>query len=109
MLPQWPRVVWATTLQFPSKGAAIADAVEQMIAEAAARAKAQIRLTIMAVSLVGFVASSQFEIHLIRSPRRRGRAASVGDERGPPKRTLLVLAPNHKAIQVALPSQPCSG
>jgi hypothetical protein len=50
MLPQWPRVVWATTLQFPSNGAAIADGVEQMVAEAAVRAMAQIRLPIMEVS-----------------------------------------------------------
>src|SRR5262249_36523546 len=48
MLPQWPWVVWATTLQFPSNDeAAIADGMEQIIAEAAARASAQIRFLIM--------------------------------------------------------------
>src|SRR5262245_42635987 len=51
MLPQWPCVVWATTL--PSNGAAIADGVEQMVAEAAARAMAQIRLPIIGVLLGG--------------------------------------------------------
>jgi hypothetical protein len=55
MLPQWPWVVWATTLQFPSKGEAIADGVEQMVAEAAARAMAQIRSPIMGVLLFDFV------------------------------------------------------
>jgi hypothetical protein len=55
MLPQWPRVVWATTLQLPSKGEALADGVEQMVAEAAARAMAQIRLPIMGVLLLDFV------------------------------------------------------
>ena len=44
MLPQWPWVVWATTLQFPSNDAAIADGVEQMAAEAATRAVTQIRI-----------------------------------------------------------------
>jgi hypothetical protein len=52
MLPQWPWVVWATTLQFPSNDAAIADGVEQMVAEAAARAMAQIRLPTMGTSPV---------------------------------------------------------
>jgi hypothetical protein len=37
-------VVWASTLQFPSNDAAIADGVEQIVAEAAATATAQIRL-----------------------------------------------------------------
>jgi hypothetical protein len=55
MLPQWPWVVWATTLQFPSNDAAIADGVKQMVAEAAARAMAQIRLPIMGVLLFDFV------------------------------------------------------
>jgi hypothetical protein len=53
MLPQWPWVVWATTLQFPSNDAAIADG--QMVAEAAARAMAQIRLPIIGVLLFDFV------------------------------------------------------
>jgi hypothetical protein len=57
MLPQWPRVVWATTLQFPSNGAAIADGLEQMVAEAAVRAMTQIRLLIMGVLLFDFMAS----------------------------------------------------
>ena len=56
MLPQWPWVVWATTLQFPSNGEAIADGVEQMVAEAAARAMAQIRLPIIGVLLNDFAA-----------------------------------------------------
>jgi hypothetical protein len=43
-VPQWPWVVWATTLQFPSNDAAIADGVEQMAAEAATRAVTQIRI-----------------------------------------------------------------
>jgi hypothetical protein len=51
MLPQWPWVVWATTLQFPSNDAAIADGVEQMVAEAAARAVARIRLPTMGLLL----------------------------------------------------------
>jgi hypothetical protein len=57
MLSQWPRVVWATTLQFPSNGAAIADGAEPIIAQAAARAIAQIRLPIMGIPLFGFVTS----------------------------------------------------
>jgi hypothetical protein len=50
-------VVWATTLQFPSNGEAFADGVEQMVAEAAARAMTQIRLPmpIMGVLLFDFV------------------------------------------------------
>jgi hypothetical protein len=52
MLPQWPWVVWASTLQFPSNDAAIADGVEQMVAEAATRAMAQIRLPIIGVLLL---------------------------------------------------------
>src|SRR5262249_2232695 len=47
MLPQWPWVVWATTLQFPSNDEAMADGVEQTVAEAAARAMAQMRLPII--------------------------------------------------------------
>jgi hypothetical protein len=45
-------MVWATTLQFPSNGEAIADGVEQMVAEAATRAIAQIRLPTMGTSPV---------------------------------------------------------
>jgi hypothetical protein len=52
MLPQWPWVVSATTLQFPSNDAAIVDGVEQMVAEAAVRAMAQIRLPTMETSPV---------------------------------------------------------
>jgi hypothetical protein len=69
MLPQWPAVVWATMVQFPSKRApvaderaAIADGVEQMIAEAATSATVHIGLPIMGVplyGLYGFVASIQ--------------------------------------------------
>jgi hypothetical protein len=44
MLPQWPWVVWGTTLQFPSNDEAIADGMEQTVAEAATRVMAQIRL-----------------------------------------------------------------
>jgi|SoiMetStandDraft_2_1073263.scaffolds.fasta_scaffold3444457_1 hypothetical protein len=44
MFPQWPCVVWATTLRVPSNGEAIANGVEQMVAEAAARAMAQITI-----------------------------------------------------------------
>jgi hypothetical protein len=51
MLSQWPRVVWATTLQFPSNGAASADGAQQMIAEATVRVMARIRLSIMKVLL----------------------------------------------------------
>jgi len=51
MLPQWPWVVWATTLQFPSNGEAIAAGVEKKVAEAAAKATAKIRLPIMGVLL----------------------------------------------------------
>ena len=47
MLPQWPWVVCATTLQFPSNGEAIADGVEKKVAEATARAMAEIRLPIL--------------------------------------------------------------
>src|SRR5262245_40482510 len=49
MLPQWPWVVCATTLQFPSNGEAIADDVEEIVAEAAAKALAEIRLPIIGV------------------------------------------------------------
>jgi hypothetical protein len=49
MLPQWPWVVCATTLQFPSNGEAIADDVEEIVAEAAAKAMAEIRLPIIGV------------------------------------------------------------
>ena len=48
---QWPLVVTATMLQFPSNGAAIADGAEQMIAKTVDRAKARIRLPIMEVLL----------------------------------------------------------
>src|SRR5262245_15948357 len=62
MLPQWPWVVWASTLQFPSNGEAIADGVEQMVAEAAARAMAPIRLPmpIMGVLLTDQPNPTQF-------------------------------------------------
>jgi hypothetical protein len=50
MVPQWPRVVTAIMLQLPSNLAAIAGGAEQMIAEAAARAKAGVRLRIIAIS-----------------------------------------------------------
>jgi hypothetical protein len=53
MLPQWPWVVWATTLQFPSNDEAIADG--QMVAEAAIRAMPQTRLPIMGEPSVDFV------------------------------------------------------
>ena len=56
MFPQWPCVVWATTLRVPSNGEAIANGVEQMVAEAAARAMAQIRLPIMGILLFDFAA-----------------------------------------------------
>ena len=49
MVPQWPRVVEATMLQSPSNWAAIAGGAEQIIAEAADRAMAHIRLPIMGV------------------------------------------------------------
>lgn len=49
MLPQWPRVVSATMLQFPSNLAAIAGGAEQMIAEAADRTMVHIRLPIMGI------------------------------------------------------------
>jgi hypothetical protein len=51
MLPQWPWVVWATALQFPSNGEAIADGVKKKVAEAAARAMAEIRLPIGATDI----------------------------------------------------------
>jgi hypothetical protein len=57
MLPQWPWVVWATTLQFPSNDEAIADGVKQIVAEAAARAMAQIRLPIMGLLLFHLTAA----------------------------------------------------
>jgi hypothetical protein len=44
-------VVWATTLQFPSNGDAIAEGLEQMVAKAAAKAVAQMRLPIIGVLL----------------------------------------------------------
>src|SRR5262249_41215439 len=67
----WPWVVWASTLQFPSNGEAIADGVEQMVAEAAARAMAQIRLpmSIMGVLLFDFVREFRwFRLSYPRSP-----------------------------------------
>src|SRR5262249_41340935 len=53
MLPQWPWVVWATTLQFPSNDEAMVDGVEQTVAEAAASAMAQTRLLIMGPPVSG--------------------------------------------------------
>ena len=52
MLPQWPLVVTANMLQFPSNWAAIAGSAEQMIAKAIDRTKAHRRLPIMTV-LIG--------------------------------------------------------
>ena len=49
MLPQWPLVVTASMLQFPSNPAAIAGTAEQTIAKAVHRAKAHRRLLIMNV------------------------------------------------------------
>jgi hypothetical protein len=46
MISQWPRVVWAITLQFPSNGAAIANGAEQIV-KATVRAMAEIRLPII--------------------------------------------------------------
>jgi hypothetical protein len=79
MLPQWPRVVWATTLQFPSKGAAIAEGAEQMIAEAAVRAMAQIRLPIMEVPLGWFRGSicPLKALHSITSSARASQLAAL--------------------------------
>jgi hypothetical protein len=70
MLPQWPLVVTANMLQFPSKWAAIAGRAEQMIAKAIDRAKAHIRLPIMKV-LTWWV------VRLIsEAPTNRGYGAS---------------------------------
>src|SRR5262245_13524657 len=77
MRPQWPCVVWATTLQFPSNGSAIADGMEQMVAEAVARAKAQMRLPIMGVlyhCLGG--ASVDLTNSQTKSPQQLGRYGS---------------------------------
>ncbi len=47
MYPQWPRVVSATMLQYPSNRAAAAGSAEQIIAEAANKATLLIRLPII--------------------------------------------------------------
>jgi hypothetical protein len=47
MVPQWPRVVAATMLQFPSNLAALAGGAEHVIAEAADRMMVHVRLPIM--------------------------------------------------------------
>ena len=49
MLPQWPLVVTANMLQFPSNWAAIAGGAEQMVAKANDRAKAHRQLPVMKV------------------------------------------------------------
>jgi hypothetical protein len=49
MVPQWPRVVAATMLQFPSNLAALAGGAEHVIAEAADRMMVHVRLPIMGV------------------------------------------------------------
>lgn len=50
IVPQWPRVVWATMLQLPSYRAALAGGAEEMIAEAAIRATVRIGVPIMGSS-----------------------------------------------------------
>jgi hypothetical protein len=49
MVPQWPRVVAASMLQFPSSLAALAGGAEQMTTEAADRMMVHVRLPIMGV------------------------------------------------------------
>src|SRR5262249_21869538 len=63
-----------TTLQFPSNGEAIADGVEQMVAEAAARAMAQIRLPMPIMGVLLLISSGNFvgsacHIHAVRLSR----------------------------------------
>jgi hypothetical protein len=53
--PQWPWVVTATMLQFPSNLAAIAGGAEQMIAKTVGRAKTHLRLAIMESSGVELI------------------------------------------------------
>ena len=68
--------VWATTLQFPSNGEANADGVEQMVAEAAARAMAQKRLPIMGVLLFPAMRGSAF-LGLPRELRTRHNITAI--------------------------------
>src|SRR5262245_50903286 len=53
MVPQWPRVVAATMLQFPSSLPAVAGGTEQMTANAAVSKMARVRLLIMGSSFAG--------------------------------------------------------
>jgi hypothetical protein len=73
MLPQWPWVVWASTLQFPSNDAAIADGVEQTVAEATTRAMAQLRLPIMGVLLLPALKAAEFDHWTARMNECDGR------------------------------------
>jgi len=60
IVPQWPLVVTATMLQFPSNWDAIAGGTEEMIAKAVDKAKAYVRLASIGVliSRVGLEAAA---------------------------------------------------
>jgi hypothetical protein len=83
MLPQWPLVVTATMLQFPSNWAAIAGRAEQRIGKAIDRAKAHIRLPIMKV-MVCSTGSHK------RSPGDGGYTGASGSVGGEPVMGLAI-------------------